>query len=766
MLVLAFPPVASDGKTRPRMFTMRSRHALGDESPLPQEKWSMSYERFKRQSPAETVRTGHGESAWPRLFFRSLLGLLLTANPVAARTIYVSPSGQDDWSGQRSQPDADGTDGPVATLTRARDLIRQWKSSGDLDEAVRVVIADGVYEITEPLVLEPRDSGTKECPIRYESAPGARPIVSGGKTIEGFQPDRDGVWKVHLPEVAAGDWYFEQLFVDGQRAVRARTPNQFYDYMGATSEVPLEGEPARFKRTTVVSPKSLEPLEGLDPQQLGRVTLVAYHKWCISRRLLREIDTASSTMVTIGEQLKGYSPWPVNTRFHLENFKAALDRPGEWYVGREGVLYYMPLPGQDMTQATVVAPLSNKLLVLRGEPEAGRFVQHVTFQGLALRHNRNPLPDQGYAPYQAAFATGAAVMVDGARNVSIVDCEISHTGDYAVWFRRGCRDCLVQHSFLFDLAAGGVRIGEGQIRANMSERTSHITLDNNIIHRGGRVYTSAVGVWIGQSGDNAITHNDIGDFYYTGISAGWRWGYSDGLAKRNSIRFNHVHHLGQDVLSDMGGIYTLGPSEGTVVGNNVFHDIYSYSYGGWGLYTDEGSTGITMENNLVYNTKTGSFHQHYGKENVVRNNILALSELWQLQATRIEEHLSFRFHRNIVVWKTGSLLASNWAKVRMEMDNNCFFNASGEPITFAGMDLAAWRAKGHDENSIIADPLLVAPDKHDFRLQPGSPALAIGFEPFDTSQAGVYGEPSWKRKAAQADMPSRQIPPEPPTKAN
>jgi hypothetical protein len=223
-----------------------------------------------------------------------------------------------------------------------------------------------------------------------------------------------------------------------------------------------------------------------------------------------------------------------------------------------------------------------------------------------------------------------------------------------------------------------------------------------------------------------------------GVSIGWTWGYRESEAYGNLIEYNYIHDVGiGDMLSDIGAIYTLGVQPGTRIRYNLIHDVHRRGYGGWGIYLDEGSTDILVEYNLVYRAQSSGFHQHYGRDNLVRNNIFAYSEEHQIARTRQEPHRAFIFEQNIVYADGRPMLTDQeWGPENAEFSRNLYFDASGAAPDFAGETFQEWQAMGLDAVSVVGDPLFVNPREGDFRLRPGSPAFALGFKEFDLSTVG------------------------------
>ncbi len=674
--------------------------------------------------------------------------------PSGVTTFYVAPNGNNAWSGALETPNADGTDGPFATIEAARDALRALEPGVRQQGPIRILVRGGDYPVTGPIVFGPEDSGTVAAPIAYEAYPGETPVVHGGRVLSGWKADGP-LWTLELPEVREGAWGFTGLYANGEWRQPARTPNPAHpvgdypeesDYFYTTGRVtttnPDTGKEEPSKDTIRFQPGDVQPWETLPD-----AWVVMFHSWNTSMHFVKTLDLENHTLeFTIGSGWPmGY--WqPAGQRFFIENLFEGLDQPGEWYLNRKtGVLYYYPMPGETPDTTVVVAPVAQQLLVLTGKPEEGAYVEHLAFRGLRFHYTEYTLPAEGYPGGQAAVAVNAAVEARGARHCLIEGCEVAHAGNYGVWFRAGCQDNRLVRSEITDLGAGGVRIGETGDAPSAALVCMRNTVDNCFIHDGGKRYRGAIGAWIGKSSYNTLSHNEICDFRYTGISVGWSWGFQPSSAHHNLIEFNHVHHTAKGQLSDTGSIYTLGVSPGTIIRNNIFHDSISYPKvsGGWGIYFDEGSSYILAENNLVYNTLSGNLHQHYGKENRVTNNIFAYAHGPQLRRSREEDHVSFILERNIVFANNDAMLGVQWANGNYRLEANCYWSTAGDDLDFGGRDFQQWQAEGYDAHSIVADPRFVAPEQGDFRLQPDSPVLELGFQPFDLAEPGLYGEPEW-----------------------
>jgi len=662
--------------------------------------------------------------------------------------LFVAPAGDDRWSGQRATVSESRTDGPFATIPKALRAARALRRVRP-HRPVRIRLRDGTYFLDKPLELDHRDSGMEPAKIRGNCRVGADkpliiaaykdelPVLSGGMEIGGFSKQTlkgKTVWVTDIPAVARGELYFRQLFVNDERRQRPRWPSPRGSQAELSTIANLAPGPKADSWKTGYNDRFHFHAGDIDNwHNLGDVELVLLQVWIESRLWLKSVDLKQRLVTfdrfsTSGLSADGSS----GSAYFVENVYEALGKPGEWYLDRDtGRLTYVPKKGERLDNTRFVVPLLPKLLTVAGDPEKDRLPEYIRFEGIRFSHTEWSYTAPLSGCEQAARMVPAAVQVIDAIRVGFHRCEFAHLGTWGLEALGSSRDTIVTDCTFTDLGAGAVKAWHG---------TQRTTVGDCEISACGRVFYSAVGVLIGNSGANKIIHNHIHDIRYTGISVGWHWGYEMCHNQGNIVEYNHIHDIGAGYLSDMGGIYTLGPQQGTRLRYNHIHHVQSRTYGGWGIYPDEGSSDLLVESNLVHDCNRALFNQHYGGNNVVRNNIFAFGGDGQVSLSCIEQHRSFTFEHNIVLFDSGVLFGPvHVGQIRpdsLAWDHNLYFDLRGKRLRLADRSWTQWRQLGFDGHSVVADPGFVNPGRRRFDLKKNSPAHKIGFQPFDLTCMG------------------------------
>ena len=604
-------------------------------------------------------------------FFIAIL-LFLLSFKASAVDIYVSLKGIDTNLGTKEKPLAT----LHAAIRKARELRRLNDSS--IKDGVKIIMGKGIYQLHEPLVLRPEDSGTKDSPT--EIIANEKVVLSGGVKIKGWKKLSGNVvglpkesigkvWVTDVPNFDGSDLQFRQLWVNGNKAIRAKNYNG--DAMGRILSWNTETETCKI------------PMQkGINLANVKGMEMLIHQWWAIANLRVKSVkvvgNEAELSFMQPESRIQSEHPWPApwisdqtgNSAFYLSNAIQFLNEPGEWFEDlKNHKLYYWPKSSENMLNAEVIAPAIENLLKIEGTVDNP--VSFVNFKGISFEHSTWLRPSKhGHVPHQAGMymldayklktpgtpdkaalenqawvgRPTSAVEVTYANHTSFENCRFEHLASTGLDYKKGTSDNLIQGNLFKDVGGSAILIGtfsdeatEVHLPYNPSDKREISTndrIENNLITDITNEDWGAVGIGAGYVRGIKILHNEISDVSYSGISMGWGWTKTQNAMKNNTISANKIHHYGKHMY-DVAGIYTLSAQPESFITENAIDSIYKAPYAHlpehwFYLYTDEGSSYFTIKNNW---TPTEKYLQNAnGPDNLWENNGPKVSERIKQQA--------------------------------------------------------------------------------------------------------------------------------------
>lgn len=651
---------------------------------------------------------------------------------VAAADVYVSPDGDDSRSGAKGQP--------MRTLQAARDQARKLGSLDGKGNAVRLL--DGVFYLQEPLVLSPEDSG-----LTIEAVNSGKAVVSGAQPLPlQWKPFRDGIMQASVPAGLTADC----LFVDGKQFRMARYPN-------ANPEERIFNGYAE----DAVAPKRVA---GWKNPEGGFLHALHGRLWGGHHYVIEGKNPDGSVKLAGGWQNNRPSAPHGKFRF-VENVFEELDAPGEWFLDKkEGVLYVYPEAGMDLNKACVEATRLERLFELRGTEE--KPVRGVMLKGLVLTQtdrtfmkNREPLLRSDWTIYR-----NGAVLLAGTEDCAVESCDFKGLGGDAVFVDGYNRKVLVKSCLIEDVGGNGVAfVGDrSAVRCPLDFKDgglfswqnvdkapgpkgnafpSDCTVADCLMTRTGRVEKQSAPVEIAMAQEVRVLRCSLYDVPRAGINIGdgcWGGHVIDGCDVFDTVLETSDHgsfnSWGRDRFWQLKGLNMNQAAEWEKIKDAPYLDAVNPTVirnsrwrcdHGWDIDLDDGSGNYEIYNNLLL-ARGLKLREGFGRKvhhNVMVNNGLH-PHVWYNRSGDVVECNIFFVDG---YFPAGGMPSSPWGE---RMDRN-FVHVPGMQGTSPATGLQAQSKR--DQGSIAGDAMFVAPEKGDYRLRKGSPALQFGFKDFPES---------------------------------
>ena len=583
--------------------------------------------------------------------------------------IWVSPKGNDFNDGTRQSP--------KATLTAALRQAREWRRTGDdrVQGGITVYMEGGTYALYEPVFIRPEDSGTKESPTVIRSAVNEKTVIrsvadekvvlSGGVRIKNWKK-QGKLWVADVPAFNGRPLDFRQLWVNGEKAVRARDVEDF-EKMNRICSVDEKNE---ILYVPAVAVRRLIDNKGKLKAEYAEMVL--HQMWCVANLRIRSIevqgDSAAVRFHQPESRIQFEHPWPRpmvttdghNSAFYLTNARELLDVPGEWYHDMDARrVYYYPREGEKMQEAEVMVPAIETLVQVEGTLD--RPVCHIRFEKITFSYTTWMRPsEKGHVPLQAGLyltdgyridpkmqrdylnhpldnqgwlgRPAAAVRIAAARQIDFERCRFEHLGSTGLDYEEAVQGGIVRGCLFRDIAGNGLLAGSFSPAAHEThlpydpadrrEVCTHQQINNCYFTEVGNEDWGCLAIAAGYVSDINIEHNEISEVPYSGISLGWGWTQTVNCMRNNRVHANLIHHYAKHMY-DVAGVYTLGSQPKSYVTENCVHSIYKPGYvhdpNHWFyLYTDEGSSFITVRDNWTEGEKY--LQNANGPGNVWENN--------------------------------------------------------------------------------------------------------------------------------------------------